>query len=113
MLSGKTAIVTVDKAIGLCNDPRAESLAILLIVATPENLLRVAKEVKDIPVINVGNYGRIAAKQGTEARKMYDQNLYLYENEKAVLKEVAATGIRCIMQTTPEMVAQDLGKMLG
>lgn len=109
----KTAIVTVDKAIGLCNDPRAESLTILLIVATPENLLRVAKEVKDIPVINVGNYGRIAAKQGTEARKMYDQNLYLYENEKAVLKQVVATGIRCIMQTTPEMVAQDLGKMLG
>lgn len=109
----KTAMVTVDKAIALCNDPRAESLTILLIVATPENLLRVAKEVQDIPVINVGNYGRIAAKQGTEPRKTYDQNLYLYENEKEILKQVVATGIRCIMQTTPEMVAQDLGKMLG
>lgn len=109
----KTAIVTVDKAIGLCNDPRAESLSILLIVATPENLLRVAKEVKDIPVINVGNYGRIAAKQGAEIRKTYDPNLYLYENEKAVLKQVVATGIHCIMQTTPEMAAQDLGKLLG
>ena len=56
---------------------------------------------------------RIAAKQGTEIRKTYDPNLYLYENEKEILKQVAATGIHCIMQTTPEMVAQDLGKMLG
>ena len=65
----KTAIVTVDKAVSLCNDPRAAGLKILLIVSTPENLLRVAKEVKDIPQINVGNYGRIAPKHGTEARK--------------------------------------------
>lgn len=56
----KTAIVTVDKAVSLCNDPRAAGLKILLIVSTPENLLRVAKEVKDIPQINVGNYGRVA-----------------------------------------------------
>ena len=45
----KTAIVTVDKAVSLCNDPRAAGLKILLIVSTPENLLRVAKEVKGIP----------------------------------------------------------------
>lgn len=109
----KTAIVPVDKAIALCNDPRSESLTILLIVANPDSLLKVAKEVKDIPVINVGNYGRIAARQGTEIRKTYDPNLYLYDNEKEILKQVAATGIHCIMQTTPEMVAQDLGKMLG
>ena len=54
---------------------------ILLIVSTPENLLRVAKEVKDIPQINVGNYGRIAPKHGTEARKTYTKNLYAYEDE--------------------------------
>ena len=34
----KTAIVTVDKAVSLCNDPRAAGLKILLIVSTPENL---------------------------------------------------------------------------
>ena len=109
----KTAIVPVEKGIALCNDPRSETLKILLIVSNPEDLLRVAKEVKDIPVINVGNYGRIAPKQGTEIRKTYDPNLYLYENEREILKQVAATGIHCIMQTTPEMTAQDLGKLLG
>lgn len=95
----KTAIVTVDKAVSLCNDPRAAGLKILLIVSTPENLLRVAKEVKDIPQINVGNYGRIAPKHGTEARKTYTKNLYAYEDEVEVLRQVMATGIPCNVQT--------------
>lgn len=95
----KTAIVTVDKAVSLCNDPRAAGLKILLIVSTPENLLRVAKEVKDIPQINVGNYGRVAPKHGTEARKTYTKNLYAYEDEVEVLRQVMATGIPCNVQT--------------
>ena len=33
----KTASVTVDKAVSLCNDPRAAGLKILLIVSTPES----------------------------------------------------------------------------
>ena len=94
----KTAIVTVDKAVSLCNDPRAAGLKILLIVSTPENLLRVAKEVKDIPQINVGNYGRIAPKHGTEAE---------------VLRQVMATGIPCNVQTIPDDVPQELSKVLG
>lgn len=108
----KTAIVTVEKAIALCNDPRAEGLKILLIVSTPESLLKVAKEVKGIPTINVGNYGRIAAKQGTEPRKTYNENLYAYDNEVDILMQVVDTGIHCIMQTTPEHVPQELKKVL-
>ena len=109
----KTAIVSVEKGIALCNDPRAAALKILLIVSTPENLLRVAKEVKDIPQINVGNYGRIAAKRGTEQRHTYTKNLYAYEDEAAILKEVAATGLPCNVQAIPDEVPQDLTKVLG
>ena len=109
----KTAIVPVDKAIELCNDPRAEGLKILLIVSNPNDLLKVAKAIPNIPQINVGNYGRIAPKQGTEIRKSYDTNLYAYDNEVAVLKEVVALGIPCNMQVTPETPPQELGKLLG
>ena len=105
----KTAIVTVDKAVSLCNDPRAAGLKILLIVSTPENLLRVAKEVKDIPQINVGNYGRIAPKHGTEARKTYTKNLYAYEDEVGVLRQVMETGIPCNVQTIPGGTFQGTG----
>ena len=109
----KTAIVTVDKSIALCNDPRAESLSILLIVSTPENLLRVVKEVKGVPQVNVGNYGRIAPKHGDQMRKTYHRNLYAYDEEAAILKEVIATGIPCNMQTIPDDAPLDLAKVLG
>ena len=109
----KTAIVTVDKAIALCTDPRAENLKILLIVSSPDDLLKVAKAIPNIPQINVGNYGRIAPKHGTEARKLYTANLFCYDDEVAVLREVVATGIPCNMQTIPDEPSQDLGKVLG
>ena len=109
----KTAIVTVEKGIALCNDPRAAELKILLIVSTPQNLLRVAKEVNGIPQINVGNYGRIAAKSGTQQRHTYTKNLYAYPDEVAVLKEIMATGIPCNVQTIPDDIPQELSKVLG
>lgn len=108
----KTAIVTVERAIALCNDPRSESLNILVIVSTPESLLRVAKEIKGVPAINIGNYGRVAAKRGAEMRKSYSANLYAYDDEAEILKEVIATGIPCTLQTTPEDTPHELGKVL-
>lgn len=109
----KTAIVSVDKAIALCNDPRSEALSILLIVSTPENLLKVATNCKNIPQINVGNYGRIAPKHKEETRKTYTKNLYLYDDEIEILKKVIATGIPCNVQTIPDDIAQDLSKVIG
>lgn len=109
----KTAIVPVEKAVALCNDLRAEALSILLIVSTPENLLTVAKQCKDIPQINVGNYGRIAPKHGEEPRKTYTKNLYAYDEEVEILKEVMATGIPCNVQTIPDDIPQELSKVIG
>ena len=91
----KTAIVTVDKAVSLCNDPRAAGLKILLIVSTPENLLRVAKEVKDIPQINVGNYGRVAPKHGTEARKTGLSMVLCLKIEKSTRRKNRYVNYRC------------------
>ena len=107
----KTAIVSVEKGIALCNDPRAAELKILLIVSTPQNLLRVAKEVNGIPQINVGNYGRIAPKNGTEQRHTYTKNLYAYDEEVAILKEILATGIPCNVQTIPDDMVRCVTKL--
>ena len=61
----------------------------------------------------MGNYGRIAPKRGTEMRKTYTKNLYAYDDEAAVLKQVLATGIPCNVQTIPDDVPQELSKVLG
>ncbi len=109
----KTAIKGIDDAIRMLQDPRCDSLKILVVCSTPEDLLRIATEVKDIPLINVGNYGRIAPKHGEEARKTLRRNLYLYEDETAILKKVLETGIDCVYQTTPEEAPETLRSIIG
>lgn len=109
----RTAIVSVEKAISLCNDPRSKDLSILLIVSTPENLLTVAEKCPGIPQINIGNYGRIAPKRAGEDRKTYTKNLYAYDDEIEILKKVIATGIPCNVQTIPDDIPQELSKVIG
>ena len=108
----KTTVVSVDSAIRLCNDPRAQQLKILLIVSTPENLLKVTKEVQGIEKVNIGNYGRIASKINGQIRDTYTKNLYLYSEEAEILKQVIMTGTDCVVQTIPDETSRDLSAVL-
>lgn len=110
----KTAIRSVEKSIELINDPRAKNLKILVIVSTPEDLLKVIDSVNEkVPQINIGNYGRIAPKKGMEIRKTYGANLYAYNHEVEIFKEILDYGIETIYQTTPEDTPEPLAKVLG
>lgn len=111
--TAKVAIKTIEDAIKLLNDPRAESLKIFVIVANPQDLVQVLESVKDIPLINIGNYGRIAPKNGDAVRTTYGRNLYAYPEEVEIFKKVISFGIECVYQTTPEDNPESLSKVLG
>lgn len=98
----KVAITTLEEGIGLLNDPRAESLSILVLVKTPQDALRIIQSVQGIKAVNIGNYGRVAPRAGSEIRKTYRNNLYLYDSEVQIIKQILATGVECDYQTTPE-----------
>ena len=88
---------------------------ILMLCQTPEDLLKLLENLPVKPEwVNVGNFGRVAAKKpdGT-MRKTYAPNLYLYDEEKEALKKVLALGIKTIYQTTPEDTPEPLDKLLG
>lgn len=108
----KVAIVTVEKALSFVNDPRADALSILVIVSTPENLLHMARDARDIKQVNVGNYGRVAPKRDGKTRKGYTKNLYAYDEEAAVLRSLLELGIPCNVQTIPDDAPQALEKVL-
>ncbi|WP_102338239.1 PTS system mannose/fructose/N-acetylgalactosamine-transporter subunit IIB [Collinsella provencensis] len=109
----KVAIVPLERAIALCNDPRSEQLKILLVVSTPEALLRIAREIPGIPKLNIGNYGRVAPKRNGRDRKAYAANLYADEEEAGILHEVVQLGIPCVLQTIPDDTPRDLKGVLG
>ena len=108
----KVAIETLDDGIKLLNDPRADVFSILVLVRTPQDLLTVMKSVKGISKVNVGNYGRIASKEGTAVRKTYCLNLYLYDSELTILKEILDSGVECNYQVTPDDKPESLKKIL-
>jgi PTS system mannose-specific IIB component len=100
--SVKTTIKGMDDGIALLNDPRGAPFKMLALAALPEEVLRILQEVPGIQKVNVGNYGRVAPRQGTEHRKTYSANLYLYPNEVEILRQIINTGVECVYQTTPE-----------
>ncbi|GFP76440.1 PTS system mannose/fructose/N-acetylgalactosamine-transporter subunit IIB [Clostridium fungisolvens] len=109
----KVAIKSVKDGIKLLQDPRCEKLKILVIVSNPNDLLAVVQQVHDIPLINIGNYGRVASKQGDEPRKTYRSNLYAYDSEVKILEKVMETNVECVYQTTPEDIPEKLKNSLG
>ena len=109
----KTAIKSVDDAIALLNDPRCENLKILVLVNNPTDAVKVVENVKGIPHIIVGNYGRVAPKHDGEVRKTFGSNLYAYDDEVEDFKKTLTYNIPCVYQTTPEDPAEDLKKVLG
>ena len=98
----KVAITSMDEGIELLNDPRGESLNILVLVKTPQDVLEILDRAKGIKTVNIGNYGRVAPRIGTEPRKTFRSNLYLYDSEISTLKKILETGVECVYQTTPE-----------
>ena len=106
--TAKVAIKSVKDAITLLNDPRCEALKIMVIVSNPNDLVTVLENVKGIPQIIVGNYGRIAPAKPNMPRQRYGNNIYCDDIEVEEFKQLVATGLKCIYQTTPEEPAEDI-----
>jgi len=108
----KVAIEKIDAGIQMLNDPRAVSLNILVLVKTPQDVLKLLKSIEGIRSLNIGNYGRVAPNDSTGPRKMYRSNLYLYDSEIKVLQQILDTGIECVYQVTPEDKPESVKKIL-
>ncbi len=55
----KCLVATVDKAAEVMNDPRMENLRVMVVVETPTDALKIVKNVKDIPEVNIANIGNM------------------------------------------------------
>ncbi|WP_432629397.1 PTS system mannose/fructose/N-acetylgalactosamine-transporter subunit IIB [Brotaphodocola sp.] len=106
----KAAILPIDKAVGILNDPRADQMRILVISNNPEDLLRVAEKIKERPVLNVANYGRIG---GSLSEKKVAESVYLTEHDEEVIQKIASLGVEIIHQPLPSDARQDFLKMMG
>lgn len=107
----KAAVMPIEKAIDILNDPRSASMKILVISNKPDDLLEVAKGIDEKPVLNVANYGRIGG--GLSSKIKISESVYITEHDKDVFKELKGLGIEMIHQPLPSDQKQDFMKLLG
>lgn len=108
----KAAILPIEKAVGILNDPRSAEMKILVISNNPEDLLKVAEQISEKPVLNVANYGRIGGGALSSKIKV-SESVYVTEHDKEVLKQIADLGLEIIHQPLPSDGRQDFMKLLG
>jgi PTS system mannose-specific IIB component len=84
----KVAIKKVEDAVTLLQDPRCESLSILVIVKNPADALILVKAVDEIPYVNVGNFGQLAGTSETERKAIYG-NFLATDQELEQFREIA------------------------
>lgn len=107
----KAAILPVDKAVGILNDPRSERMKILVISNNPEDLLKVAQGIGERPVLNVANYGRIGG-GGLAGKNKISESVYVTEQDKEVIRQIHEMGIEIIHQPLPGDPRCDFMKLL-
>lgn len=108
----KAAILPIEKAVGILNDPRSENMKILVLSNDPEDLKRVLEQISEKPVLNVANYGRIGGGSLSDKEKIAE-SLYVTPRDKEILHEIQGFGVEVIHQPLPSDPRKDLIKMLG
>ena len=108
----KAAILPIDKAVNILNDPRSVNMKILVISNDPQDLLAVAKQVNEKPVINIANYGRIGGGSLANKTKISD-SVYLTEHDKEVIDEINSLGLEMIHQPLPSDSRQNFMDLMG
>lgn len=103
----KLSIQTVDGAIELVQDPRAAKMGILLICGTPQDAIRLAKEL-DIQDINVANY----RKKKSPDKVTINTEVYADQTDFAAFEELCSLGKNVFSQLLPSLAQDDFPAQL-
>lgn len=107
----KAAILPIEKVVGILKDPRADGMRILVLSNNPKDLLQVAEQISEKPVLNIANYGRIGGSLSEKTKVA--ESVYLTEQDKDVIRQIASLGIEIIHQPLPSDQRYDFCKMMG
>jgi mannose/fructose/N-acetylgalactosamine-specific phosphotransferase system component IIB len=107
----KLAIKSVSDAIGIINNPKSETMRILVLVKNPANALKILNETKGITWVNIGNYGRMNKDEGN--KKPFTKEVFASDDDLNVFQQIADTGIKFQIQMVPADTAKSVSTILG
>lgn len=98
----KTIICTVENAIAMLKDPRADKMRLMVITPTVADAVTIAKALPtQIEMVNVGNAGKM--NQTTGKKIMLTKEALLTESEVKALKNLVEIYPETFFQGTPAM----------
>lgn len=106
----KVAVKTVQDAVRLLQNPKANDHTIMIIVGNPQDLLTIAENVEGIEKANIGNWGLL--EDGAEQREKISTFVALSPEEKEILLNVCDKIEDFVFQVTPDMPAMNVRKTL-
>lgn len=106
----KCIVLGVENGIELLNDPRTESLKILIVLNNVEDAKILCQRVENIPLLNVGNYGR--ADGSTVGKERITDNLFITEKDRSDFKEIFETGVEVEYQIVPDQSKKKMKELI-
>lgn len=97
----KPFFISIEDTIKLLSNPKSDRFKILVVVNKPEDALKVLKEVPQIPLVNLGNYGRMNNYQNDVKKQQLSKNIFVTNEDKHVLNELMETGVKVNIQAVP------------
>lgn len=107
----KVAVLPLEKAVGILNDPRSEKMNILVVTNEPKYVADLLPKLKEVPVLNMANYGRIGGSLSDKAK--ITETVYLSEKDKEIVKSVFDMGYDFNYQPLPDDAPQSLKTLIG
>lgn len=106
----KCLIKGIPESIEIVNDPRCESMRIMLITGSPQDACRVVPHVPGISEINLANYGSITKPDVPDKRSVSNM-VYLDGDDIVAVNELVASGKPVFTQKTPSDIKKQINTL--
>ena len=104
----------VKDTINILNNPKAENLSMMVVVRNFKDALEIAKNVKNIEQVSVGNYGLLPVnKHKGKPQKKIDATVEVDDDDMKYIKEIAELNVPFDSQLTPDSSKKNFKKIYG
>lgn len=108
----KVVVLGIEKAASIINDPRSESMKILVVTNDPANVEKLLPLLNQKALfLNMANYGRIGG--ALSDKEKITETVYLSPEDKAVVERIFDMGYDFKYQPLPDDTPQSLKQLIG
>ena len=99
----KLIIQTIDDAIKLLQNPKAETMTLFVIVGRVRDALKICQAFPSIKEVNCAGAGRLDAVDKQLKKEIVKSAVYLVDEEVEALKQLIEMGVNVYSQQLPEL----------